>query len=561
MKAFVLGFVAVTLALPNIPAYPATITVTNLSDNGGPGELRAAISTANTDSAADTITFASGLTGIITLDSSLPTITASVTIQGPGSSIIAVDGGVTSRILHIDAPGNTITISGLTLQHAGDLTGVQSGGAVLLDSGRMTIADCDLRNNTTQYGAALFVAGGDATIDTCQFTQNWAAAGTVYVVGGSATLENCTLTTNNGGAICSSVALNVTGCTIAGNTANNEIDVPGGVGVYGGTATMTNCTISNNSGDAVLNYAGTTSLTNCTVTENTGTALDCELENATGSLTNCILSGNGAGPADAQVLDSAVMVTATHCDIMDEALGVTEVNDLGGNVRLDPLLCTLADNGGSTTTIALHLGSPCLGTGTATGAPGADQRGATRPSAPSMGAWDGTPTGVYTFQPGLAMISTPEDFSGQTLDQTLGISNALLALWSPVAFAYDVTPDSDAASLVVGHAYWARFPLATTLANPGAATPTSSPFIMPLKAGWNMIGDPFPLPLSLATVSFVTAGGSSVSFFGAQQDGLLGSFVFEYENDKYASTSAIWPYRGYWICVTGDCSLSIPPPM
>src|SRR5580692_8663196 len=68
-----------------------TLTVSSLADNNGAGELRAAITSANANPGS-TIIFKSGLTGVIKLSSGLPTITASMTIEGPGASPLAIDG-------------------------------------------------------------------------------------------------------------------------------------------------------------------------------------------------------------------------------------------------------------------------------------------------------------------------------------------------------------------------------------------------------------------------------------------------------------------------------------
>src|SRR5262245_41403174 len=68
-------------------ALPSTFTVTNLFDSG-PGSLRAAITSGNTNPGADTIRFAGGLKGTITLSSANGelSITGDLTINGPGAN-------------------------------------------------------------------------------------------------------------------------------------------------------------------------------------------------------------------------------------------------------------------------------------------------------------------------------------------------------------------------------------------------------------------------------------------------------------------------------------------
>ena len=65
MRAFSLFalFAILATVFAAAPTHAATIAVTSLADDGGAGELRAAINQANTDGGGDTITFATGLTG------------------------------------------------------------------------------------------------------------------------------------------------------------------------------------------------------------------------------------------------------------------------------------------------------------------------------------------------------------------------------------------------------------------------------------------------------------------------------------------------------------------
>src|SRR5262245_16782168 len=101
-------------------ALPATITVTSLLDNttiDGLVTLREASQAANTDMAvdvstngngADTIVFAGGLTGTIELSGSELLISSDVTITGPGSGTLTIDGNDASRIFNVF--GTNITV-------------------------------------------------------------------------------------------------------------------------------------------------------------------------------------------------------------------------------------------------------------------------------------------------------------------------------------------------------------------------------------------------------------------------------------------------------------------
>jgi hypothetical protein len=71
------------------------------------------------------------------------------------------------------------------------------------------------------------------------------------------------------------------------------------------------------------------------------------------------------------------------------ACGLTDGVD-GNIIGSDPLLEPLADNGGSTQTMALDADSPAIDAGTNTGCPATDQRGVARPQENScdIGAYE-----------------------------------------------------------------------------------------------------------------------------------------------------------------------------
>ncbi len=99
----------------------ASYTVTN-TDPSGAGSLRQAIIDANSNTGHDTIDF--GVDGTIVLTDSLPAITDTLTISGPGAGSLAVSGANTYRPFSITT-GVAVTISGLTVR---DGFAVDGGG-------------------------------------------------------------------------------------------------------------------------------------------------------------------------------------------------------------------------------------------------------------------------------------------------------------------------------------------------------------------------------------------------------------------------------------------------
>jgi len=99
------------LCLIALSTQAATITVTNTNDSSA-GSLRQAIADAVD---GDTINFDSLLNGqTITLTSGELLVNKSVTINGPGSDHLIIDGNHASRVFHVSG-GVTATIAGLTI--------------------------------------------------------------------------------------------------------------------------------------------------------------------------------------------------------------------------------------------------------------------------------------------------------------------------------------------------------------------------------------------------------------------------------------------------------------
>jgi hypothetical protein len=169
-----------------------------------------------------------------------------------------------------------------------------------------------------------------------------------------------------GGGIYSIATLAVTNTTLSGNTVGlggpnapplNGSGPPGigaGVATGGGSTSLLYATVADNT-DGILNNGGTITLGGTIVADSTGTN-DQTANNCTGQITET--SGFN--------LDSG-----TTCKF-------SLATDITGQ---EPLLATLAANGGPTMTQALQSGSPAIDHGgtAATNCPLTDQRGLPRP--------------------------------------------------------------------------------------------------------------------------------------------------------------------------------------
>jgi hypothetical protein len=234
---------------------PSTFLVSTLADTGA-GSLRAAVSEANATPAADTIRFAGGLKGMITLGSEIA-VTADLTIDGPGENKITVSGNGATRLFNVSTAGIDVTIDRLTLAN-GKATGdtlqsplgfpVTLGGGILNNAANLTLDRVTMMSNqavgtgaeVAAGGAVANVFGAHLTVTRSAFMGNIASAA-VASSGGAIT--------NDGG----SSAL-VDHSTFAGNQAlvgtfgSTTADIGGGaLADYGGsTMAVISCTLENN---------------------------------------------------------------------------------------------------------------------------------------------------------------------------------------------------------------------------------------------------------------------------------------------------------------------------
>jgi hypothetical protein len=187
---------------------------------------------------------------------------------------------------------------------------------------------------------------------------------------------------------------------VAGNAGHGGANGSGGArsggGLYvaSGSVSLTNDTISENSaasGGGLDLGDGTLLLLNCTVAGNSvasgGTAGGLEVAAGTATLDNTIVALNTAGSGStASASDIAGTIAAASAyNLIGTGGSGGLVNGVHGNLVgvANPGLGTLANNGGSTQTIAVLPGSPAIGAGSDSIAdvtvPTTDQRGVARP--------------------------------------------------------------------------------------------------------------------------------------------------------------------------------------
>jgi len=156
------GPVMDNLSYEFVPA-ATSLVVTSLSDDGSEGTLRWAINQANATSGGiyDSITFA--IEGTVTLTSSLPAITQSVSITGAGMSKTIIDGNSQYRSIYNNGTRN-ISISDITFKRGANAT----GGIAWSNNGTFTITN--VKFTESQNYAWYQQNNTVTTFESCQFT-------------------------------------------------------------------------------------------------------------------------------------------------------------------------------------------------------------------------------------------------------------------------------------------------------------------------------------------------------------------------------------------------------
>ena len=249
-----------------------TITITPVvttTANSGPGSLRAALASAAAISGANTIPFASNLSGqTITIGSEISVSdNGGVTLDASSLAAgITISGGGTSRIFFVQA-FIPLAITGVTFT-GGNGAGESSGnGGAIFNRGILTLTRCTfIGNSVTTSGGAIY-SGSQAnapviTLTHCTFSGNTAGSGGAFSNGTAsrATLKHCTFFGNNaaqgGGIYTDHISqMTLTNSIVGGNTAVNSPDILRG----GGTITPSGVNIIENlAGSSIV--AGTSVL-------------------------------------------------------------------------------------------------------------------------------------------------------------------------------------------------------------------------------------------------------------------------------------------------------------
>ena len=374
-------------ALASAPrAHAATVTVSDCSaPSGAAGRLAEVVAGA---AAGDTVTFS--CSGTITLTATI-TIDKNLTLDGTGQSV-TISGGDIVRVFIVNA-GVTFNLQNLSVTH-GTAPGSGNNGGGVKNSGTLNVTNVTFSGNSAGYYGAGIYSTGTLNVTNVTFSGNSSGAG--------------------GGGISSTGTLNVTNSTFSGNDGGTN-----GGGIYNGfgTSTVMNSAFSGNSaamGGGISNWYGTLTVTNSTFSGNTASYGGGIYSTGTLNATNSTFSGNSAVFEGGGIYNySGATMNVKNSIVANAPAGgncIGTITDGGGNLQFggtvadscgaaiptgDPKLSALADNGGSTQTMALGAGSAAVDAAVyatcmaAVGSPnygagGLDQRGQPRTSVSSV---------------------------------------------------------------------------------------------------------------------------------------------------------------------------------
>jgi RHS repeat-associated protein len=349
-------------------AGPVNTLLDVVNANDGMYSLREAINSANASSDVDTITFAQGLTGTITLTAGqLPNISQPLTIDGPGADKLAISGNNANRVFSINS-SITVTIEGLTIKD-GKTTG-SNHGAGIFSAGNLTLDHVNVIGNhayDTGTGGGLY-SSGSVTIIGSTFEDNHANHG------GGAFIHTS-----------GSVAVSITNSAFTDNKAVGGSG--GGIFIWGAGSTLTsyitNSTFSGNEADTNTGGlraqgGGTTVITNSTFTKNYAiqegglSAYDASFQ-----IHNSIIAGNSDNGSTAMADAAGNISSISSNNLVSSAVPVS-LKDANDYITTNPKLAPLGDYGGPTKTHALLPGSPAIDRGSNTYGATTDQRGFAR---------------------------------------------------------------------------------------------------------------------------------------------------------------------------------------
>ncbi len=388
----------VLLSFTFVSTYAQTVTVS--ADNGSPGSLRNIIASA---SSGAEITFASNINSI--------ELNAQIVVD-KNIRIIGNPTGKTTIDVRYDDRAFFITAGDFVLRNIKLINGRSlNGGAIYIDSGSVVATNCEFRNNITndingsggviyintssdlimsncilesnqsnKFGGAIEDNSGPGlglTLDNVILRDNRSGlnadvalpgdGGAIHISGsGQAKITSCTIENNisendGGGVSCSNGTLELKGTTLSANTSignGGAISISQNSNVDILVSTISGNTSSSNGG-GIYHSGGQLDINASTVANNSSSQGGGVFSNSGALLKNSIVANNNAGSGK----NLAGNINSNGYNILDgDALNSLNAKSTD-RTNTDPLINSLANNGGGLKTHSLENGSPAYNGG------------------------------------------------------------------------------------------------------------------------------------------------------------------------------------------------------
>jgi CSLREA domain-containing protein len=369
--------------------------VSSVSSGGAGGAISGAATTSVTQSTFEGNT--SGVGGVLSFN--------------PGEPIDAAasgSGGALSATGPLSLSGDSFTNNSTATGAPAITPGASGNGGAIESTGQLNVATTTFDANHTGQGGPQAVSGdggasggggaidarGITTIDESSFTTNSTGSG------GSAS-GGATGSSGSGGAIATTGRLTLTASTLSGNAVGTGGSTGKGAALWtsgAGPWSLTNDTVAGNgsasvSSGSALYFTGTGNAAVEAVTDASNLATGvAQAGSSKVTLADTLLSNDGQSNCAGTITDG------THNLSTDNSCPNTFVQGA------PKLASALADNGGSTATLALGSGSAAIDTGAPSAGPACpttDQRGMPRPqgSACDIGAFEAASPSIAISSP------------------------------------------------------------------------------------------------------------------------------------------------------------------
>lgn len=169
---------------------------------------------------------------------------------------------------------------------------------------------------------------------------------------------------------------------------------------------------------------------------------------------------------------------------------------------------------------------------------------------------------LHTFAPGVSLMAIPYTYApgagdpSTVLSLSAGDLTGDLATYLTDTGTYAVYPNPPTNQMQLGRGYFIRSTVAFDVRKTG--TPAGVPVDIPLLAGWNLIGAPYPDKVADWFGSQVVMGAATKTVAQAVADGDLGSALFTYLGGGYQLAYNLQPFTGYWVLANKALTLRIP---